>query len=154
MVHVNNPPAPQGFFSTPVSSTVWGFGTTYTWTNMPAALTLFGGATGGRGVLQLLDLSRFKQARLVAWMSVAGASGSKLVVRYNTGTTPVGLGSYSAIGVGGSEVEVAIDATDVTYGAWTDIADAAKTNVFVGACGVGGDGSTDPQFIMAFMQFR
>lgn len=122
-----------------------------TWTNMPAAETLFL-ASSGRYITNL-DLSQFTQVRLVVnKRATAGAASSKLILKYSTTYTAT-VGSLSNIGT--SEVSCAINTTNtVITSSWIDLASGAIDDVYVAVTGSGGDGILDPQFGTINLQFR
>ena len=121
------------------------------WTNMPSAATfLFGSA---RHVVKA-DLTNYSQVRYVVnKQTVAGASGSKLIVRYKTSTYSETVGDYSDIGT--SEVSVAVNVTSTLLDTgWINLASGAKADVNIAIVGSGGDGTLDPVFGNMLIMFR
>ncbi len=121
-----------------------------TWTNMPAAATLLFGSTRHIG---RLDLSKRTQVRFVMTKgSVAGASGSKIILRYYTAWSST-VGDYLDIGT--SEVSLATDGgIDGLVTSWVDLAAGAKADVWIAVVGSGGDGALDPTFGTIRAEFR
>lgn len=122
-----------------------------TWTDMPSAATLLG---GHHRHIAKADLTGYTQCRLhVNKMGTAGASGSKLILRYGTsfGTTAASFTTDA----GTSEVSCAINATDTfVSSSWIDLASGAKADVFLAIVGSGGDGAIDPQYGAIRAEFR
>jgi hypothetical protein len=123
-----------------------------TWTNMPAAVTFIIGAAGA-AVTKLIPLGSFTQVRYVlATGTVAGASGSKLYVRYRS--------AYSATAsdyllMGATEVECAINSTNTGVDSgWINLVAGAIGDVYVTVLGSGGDGAVDPVFGTGTIYFR
>lgn len=121
-----------------------------TWTNMPAADTFFFSTLQH---VTLRDLTGFTQVRLmVNKRGVAGATGSKIALRYAT-SYATSVGSYSTIGT--SAVECATDGTDVhVASSWITLAAGATGDCFLAIVGSGGDGAADPQFGAVHAEFR
>lgn len=123
---------------------------TGTWTNMPAADTVFLGAwTNATHV----DLTLFTQVRLVLnKLGTAGAASSVIRLRYRTAYNQT-IANYSAIG--SSEVQVAANTTNtMNDSGWIDLVAGAKADVYVVLDGVNGDGVLDPVFGNIHVQFR
>lgn len=126
-------------------------GTDLTWTNMPAAQTLWLGT--GRHIFKA-DLGDYQQVRLLINVrSVAANAGSTVDVMYSTSYTET-IGSLSAIGTSACQVTLGSTSTILDSG-WIDLAAGAKAaNVFVALVGAGGDGAIDPTFGGVHVQFR
>jgi hypothetical protein len=120
-------------------------GTGYTWTDMPAALTEFEGATRTR---QHVDLSGYLKARLVVNVVTAGAANAKLRIQYSTDLT----NWYYLDGV--SEPSVNIGTAVIQTSSWINLVDAAKTDVYLRIVGLDGDGTTDPRFASIILQVK
>lgn len=121
-----------------------------TWTNMPAAATLLFGSTRH---IRKIDLSNYTQVRLtMTKASVAGVSGSKIILRYRTSWSST-ASDYSDIGT--SEVSLAADGgIDGLVSAWVNLAAGAKADVWIAVVGTGGDGVVDPTFGAISAEFR
>ncbi len=121
-----------------------------TWTNMPLAATLLFGSTRHIGQL---DLSKRTQARFMMTKgSVAGASGSKIILRYHTAWSS-NVGDYLDIGT--SEVSLPTNGgIDGLVTSWIDLAAGAKADVWIAVVGSGGDGALDPTFGTIRAEFR
>lgn len=135
----------------PISVTMLAAATaTGQWTNMPAAEDFL---LGGAKPVVRVDLSDYRECRLVAVMSTnAAASGAKLYAKY-AATFSATVGDYSDLGT--SSVEVAIDTSDAAIESeWTPLAAAARADVYITVTGDGGDGATDPRFGNVAIQFR
>lgn len=124
------------------------------WTNMPTALSFWlSTATVAKGV-ERVDLTGYTQVRLrVNKQGTAGASASKLILRYKAAPFTQAVANYSDIGV--SEVSVAVNVTN-TYleTAWINLAAGAKADVFLALVGSGGDGALDPAFGTVTAEFK
>jgi hypothetical protein len=123
-----------------------------TWLDMPAALSFF---DSSNTYVTQLELSSFNQVRLVVnKLGTAGATGSKLILRYQDTTgAPFTASSYSDIGT--SEVSVTVDvANNILVSSWINLATAAKDDVWVALLGIDGDGAIDPTFGNIYAEFR
>lgn len=127
--------------------------TNLTWTAMPAAETVLNGTSAG---IVRADLANYSQCRLVARQGTAGASGAKLIARYNAALYAATTISNWAGDLGVSEISVPIDSAANTFHAsgWIDIAAAAKSDVTLAIVGSGGDGSASPVFGGIALQCR
>ncbi len=123
-----------------------------TYTNLPASVGFLGGTTGHQFVVKA-DLTNFTQVRLIVnKQGVAGATGSKLVLRYHTSFSTT-ASTYSDIGT--SAVEVAVDTTNAVLDTgWINLAAGAKADVMIALLGYGGDGVVDPTFGAISAQFK
>lgn len=121
---------------------------TFTWTNMPLAATVFGGASFQ--IKALVDLRGMTQYRILAGMRAAGAAGADLDVEYSTDDA-----TYNDMELSGTGGEVAIGSAAFNVGAWTDMAVAAQANeIYLRIIGKDGDGVVDPTFDIVIIQFR
>lgn len=123
-----------------------------TWSNMPNTLQFFDSSSA---YVTQIDLSAYNQVRLIVnKQGTAGATGSKLLVRYQATTgSPFTESSYLAIGT--SEVSVAVDTTNtIITSSWIDLASGAKSDVWVALMGIDGDTTADPVFGNIYAEFR
>lgn len=123
-----------------------------TWSNMPNTLQFFDSSSA---YVTQIDLTAYNQVRLIVnKQGTAGATGSKLLVRYQATTgSPFTESSYLAIGT--SEVSVAIDTTNtIITTSWIDLASGAKSDVWVALMGIDGDTTADPVFGNIYAEFR
>lgn len=115
-----------------------------TWTNMPAADTFL---FGSHRHIVPVDTTGFTEVRLkVNKQATAGATGSKLIVRFAT-TFSTSVGNYADIGI--NEVSVPINTTNtVLESGWIGINPDVPPDgdIFVAIVGSGGNGAIDPQF--------
>jgi len=115
-------------------------GDTYTWTNMPAALTEH--PLGG--MRKKVDLTKASKARLITRVTTAGAANAILKVQYSTDESAwTDLCGTPTIGTTGTKV-----------GAWTDVPSGAKADVFIRLVGINGDGALDPVFRGVTLQVK
>jgi hypothetical protein len=123
-----------------------------TWTNMPAALTFFLGATTARPYWPR-DLTRYTQVRLVCQTgATAGASAAKLRLLYRA-TCSNTVSDY--ITVGASEVQVLCDAAStITDSGWINLVAGAQADVWLALAGITGDGVADPVFQRVWIMAR
>jgi hypothetical protein len=121
-----------------------------TWTNMPAAATLFAGSH--RHVIRA-DLTNMGSARLIVnKQATAGAAASVIELRYATSFS-TSVGAY--LQIGSSVVQCAVNTTNtVATSAWVTLTAAAKADVFLALVGTGGDGALDPTFGSIVAQFK
>jgi hypothetical protein len=120
------------------------------WTNMPAAVTFFGGSHRFATKINLTD---YLQVRLIVnKQGVAGAAASIVRLRYRTAFDAT-VTNWLQIGVSSVQVAVNVQNTVLDSG-WIDLAAGAKADVFVTLDGSGGDGVLDPQFGGVTMQAR
>jgi hypothetical protein len=123
-----------------------------TWSNMPSTLQFFDSSSA---YVTQIDLTYYNQVRLIVnKQGTAGATGSKLLVRYQATTgAPFTESSYLAIGT--SEVSVAVDTTNnILVTSWIDLASGAKSDVWVALMGIDGDTTADPVFGNIYAEFR
>lgn len=126
-------------------------GADLTWTNMPAASTLWAGS--GRHIFKI-DLGDYRQCRFVInCRGTAANAGATVTLMYSTSYTET-VGSLSNIGT--SAVTVTLGGTNtIVDSGWVDLAAGAKAaNVYVALVGAGGDGVIDPTFGGVHVQFR
>ena len=104
--------------------------------------------------IKLVDLTDFTQYRLYARITTGSASANtpRLYVQYNAtfSTTP---GDYSPLGASG-DVNLSLTTAGGIVTAWTNIATAAKADVFLAVMQDGGDAAADPAFGQIEVQFR
>jgi hypothetical protein len=123
-----------------------------TWSNMPNTLQFFDSSSA---YVTQIDLTSYNQVRLIVnKQGTAGATGSKLLVRYQVTTgAPFTESSYLAIGT--SEVSLAVDTTNnILTTSWIDLASGAKSDVWVALMGIDGDTTADPVFGNIYAEFR
>jgi len=123
-----------------------------TWSNMPNTLQFFDSSSA---YVTQIDLTAYNQVRLIVnKQGTAGATGSKLLVRYQATTgAPFTESSYLAIGT--SEVSLAVDTTNnILVTSWIDLASGAKSDVWVALMGIDGDTTADPVFGNIYAEFR
>jgi hypothetical protein len=116
-----------------------------TWSAMPSALTEFNSSARYR---TKYDLSNANQVRLVARVQVGGAGGAELRAQYSTDESTWNYldgGSGPAVNVGTSGTNVSTP--------WSDLAAAAKGDVFLRVVGLNGSG-TDATFGQISIQIR
>lgn len=119
-------------------------GTASAWTSMPAALTEFRGQTATR---IKADLAQYRRFRVMARTTgTAGPAGAVIGVQYSTDES-----SWAWLDDGGSPVAgtnaAAVDAINTTsVTTWTDLATAAKGDVFLRVVGQNGNGAISPTF--------
>lgn len=140
-----------GTRATQVSLMHWGGGVT--WSNMPAAATIFVNYVGH---IHWFDATNYTEVRFQVNYLTAGYSTAKLILRYAT-SFPAGGGSaanYSDIGT--SEVSCSISAAGPTLvkSSWIALASAAKADIVLCVIGSSGDGIVDPQFYDISAEFR
>jgi hypothetical protein len=119
---------------------------------MPSTLQFFDSSSA---YVTQIDLTYYNQVRLIVnKQGTAGATGSKLLVRYQATTgTPFDESLYLAIGT--SEVSVAVDTTNnILVTSWIDLASGAKSDVWVALMGIDGDTTADPVFGNIYAEFR
>jgi hypothetical protein len=116
----------------------------YTWTNLPVALT-----AGGTYLTKRVNLTGATQFRIVVTQAIAGYAGSKLRLRYSTnGSTYYDMDSDNS-----GDLDVG-SGTGIKAGSWTNIVSGAKTEVWLQLYALSGDGIVDPQFRQIDLQFR
>jgi hypothetical protein len=123
-----------------------------TWSNMPNTLQFFDSSSA---YVTQIDLSYYNQVRLIVnKQGTAGATGSKLLIRYQaTSGSPFTESSYSAIGT--SEVSVQVDTTNtILTTSWINLASGAIGDVWVALMGIDGDSTADPVFGNIYAEFR
>ena len=121
-----------------------------TWTNMPAAVTFFGGS---HRFATKIDLTNYTQVRLIVnKQGTAGAASAVVRLRYRTAFDATVTNWLTA---GASEVQVAVNVQNtVLDSGWINLVALAKADVFVVLDGLNGDGVLDPIFGSVVAQFR
>ena len=121
-----------------------------TWSNMPAAATLF---TGSTSYIQKADLTNYTECRLlVNKTSTSGSTNSILRLEYATAYTQT---AASYIQIGTTALSVAINVTNqYLVSGWTPLVSGAKADVFLTIIGSGGDSFADPIFGHIVAEFR
>jgi hypothetical protein len=102
---------------------------------------------------QFADLTTYNQVRiLVNRQGGSGSTNAKLVAKYRTSYSTT-VGDFSDIGT--SEVSANINSNN-TYTAsnWINLANAAKTNVFLAIIGSGASGNPSPTLGSIVLEFR
>jgi hypothetical protein len=116
-----------------------------TWTNQPAALTELFGTTASR---LKADLTAATQVRLVCNALQAGAASAAIRVQYSADQT---LWNYLDGSTGPS---VSVGTTGVKVSSWASPTAGAKTDVFIRAVGINGDGTADPSLSNILLQVK
>ncbi|MBL8002854.1 MAG: hypothetical protein JNL05_12935 [Flavobacteriales bacterium] len=116
------------------------------WSAMPSALNFFQTVTSP----VRLDLRGRKLIRLSAMVGVAGAAGSKLILKYRTSYSGV-VTDYQDFA---SEVSVSLAAVGPVTSNWIALPAAAQADVFVVLSGSGGNGSTSPNVRSVIAEFH
>lgn len=121
--------------------------TAFVWTNMPAALTEFGGVT----FRKILDLTQYDDVRLVVCRGPsAAAAGAELRAQYSTDS-----GGSWAYFDGADSPKLDINYTSsVRASSWTTMSAGAKTSVQVRIAGINGNAAADPNFYQIMLEFR
>jgi len=127
-----------GGVSLPEDITFLAVGANVAWTNQPAALTEFLGATRNR---TKYDLTNATQVRLIVNVMVAGATTpAKIRAQYSTDLSTW----YYLDGASGPSVD--INTTGLKVSAWVNLAAGAKADVYLRIVGIDGNGAADPAF--------
>lgn len=103
--------------------------------SIPAGIQEIGGVISFRAKY---DLANFVQAKVSASVRTAGNSGSHLRIEYSTDQS-----SWNSLGAG-TAPQCLLDATGLQESAWSDIAAAAKADVYIRCVTVDGNGSASP----------
>lgn len=122
-----------------------------TWTDMPAAETLFMGSANS---IQAIDLRGKQECRLLlVRKATSGAASAEVYLEYFTSYSTT-VGDYLSIGI--AAVTVDITATNTgTETAWTRLVSGARiASAYIAALGINGDGGLDPQFGYLVAEFR
>jgi len=97
------------------------------------------GATGsdvllnGNGCLTRLDMSRYRQARLIVLRGANTRTNLELAVRGRTDALDLTPTNFFAIGESSTDVSVVCaEANEAHIGDWTDLSDTYKTDVGLG----------------------
>lgn len=122
--------------------------TNVVWTNMPAALTEFLGATYSR---QQVDLTGCTHYRLVVNQAVAGFAGADINLQYSTVSQSTGYVAADTGGVGELDIGTGVG---VKVGAWAPLQRSAQGDVWIRLVGKSGDGIADPAFRQVLVQFK
>lgn len=122
-----------------------------TWTNMPAAHTMF---VGNIASVRQVDLTSYTQCRLTLVQAGAAFSGSKLRLRYGAAGSS-NPASYSAIAASELELSLSTSAGAAYLAtAWTNLVAGAISDTFIAVTGIDGDGVADPLFLSVTAEFR
>ena len=137
----------RGMMAVNLVGTPGSFGT---YTNAPNSVDFW--AANSRAVTAV-DLTDFRQARLVVGVNTASASANtptvRLMYRATFSTTAADYATAAASG----NIEQSIASQGVFASAWADLAAGAKASVFVFGASTGGDGVADPS-VYCMAQFR
>jgi len=120
-----------------------------TWTDQPAALTEFLGATRHRTKKSLLFSTK---VRLIVNVTAAGAdTPAKIRAQYSTDQETW----YYLDGVSGPSVDIyrPLPGSFMVVSDWVDLAVGAKVDVVLRLAGIDGDGAADPAFGSVFLEF-
>lgn len=115
------------------------------WTNMPAAVTELLGVTAHR---LPIPLRAVRIARLIANVTVAGATGAQLALQQSPD-----LVTWGALD-GTTGPSVNINATGLLISTWVRVDGAALLDRVLRVVGSGGDGAADPAFRWLGLQLR
>ncbi len=116
------------------------------WRNMPAALTEIFNNPYGR---LKMDLTYATHYRIVVNQSVAGAAGADFNLQYSTDNVTYVAADSGAAG------ELAVGTgTGVKVGAWAELVNAAKNDVWIRLVGKDGNGVADPVWRQIKVQFK
>lgn len=121
------------------------------WTNMPAALTFF---AGNLSYIAKVNLEGYSSGRLlVNRATVAGATDSSLMVRYNRNYSTT-ASTYSPLGQT-TDIIVNVQAASAYDDSnWQRLSSDPNTgDIYIGLFGISGDGALDPQFGNIYAQF-
>lgn len=121
----------------------------FTLTNMPAADT-FIGPSQFRTITKL-DLTNYSEGRMLAGITTSGTATSRLFVRYGASYSTTEA-DFSNLGT--SEIGIGLGNGGFAESNWTTIVSAARTDVFIGIIGSGGDGVVSPALHNLYLQFR
>lgn len=140
---------PTGPSATRLIGSAWWVGVSpYTWTNMPSAITAFGGLViGSVPILITVDWSQATQVRFRAWVHVAGYSTSRVYLAWSTGSQA--LSAFAELASINSNLTGFIDS------GWVSIPALAKTaSTLICVAGVGGNSASDPAFSVMHAEWR
>lgn len=128
---------------------------TYVWTDQPAALTFFMGASRWYYPISLIGR---RHVKLHVNTSGAGSyvAGSKIRLLYRTQAAGPDTTIANWIQLGASaQVEVAFAVGVATFSsAWLDLATLAMDDVLIAVAGIDGNGAADPEFLSITMEYR
>jgi hypothetical protein len=113
-----------------------------TWSNMPAADTLFNAYVGP---ITRFSLAGYSRARLHFAVGTIGFAGAKLMLRYSSAYSQT-VGSFVTMGT--SEIQATVDVSGYRDSGWVDLVAGAKADVWVAVVGTLGNGVADPTFPM------
>jgi hypothetical protein len=110
--------------------------------------------TQANGMIHLVDLTLFRQVRLLVRVGTGSASTNtpRLRVRYKTGAFSTTVGAFSDIGT--SEVSCSLTTATTLASSWIDLAAGAKADVWVAVTQLGGDSGADPAISLVNVQYR
>lgn len=123
----------------------------FTMTNATLAERFAGNST--RHVLKV-DLTGYSQVRMMALCTSGSASANTPLFRFRYYTSFSGtVSDYLQLGAS-SQVEASVTASGYKDTDWINLAAGAKTNVFIAAMELGGDGAADPAMGNTYIMFR
>jgi hypothetical protein len=115
----------------------------FTWTNMPVALTEFMGDAYARTEV---DLTSAAQSRVtVRIRATAPKANAKIIIQYSTDES-----AWTNL----CSVTMPATANKTNVGTWTDVPAGAKADVFIRIAGQDGDGVIDPNFSLITLQVK
>lgn len=118
---------------------------TLTWTNMPEALTELNNDPSLR---RRIDLSNYREVRIIAKQSVSGAGSALVRGQYSTDDN-----TYVCLGSGYTPV-VTVGSTGWRVSAWAALVAGAKADVYIRLAGINGSGIHDPAWTWMALEFR
>lgn len=130
---------------------LWGT-STGTWTNMAAAESL---SFANVQTVRKVDLTHYTHVRLHA-LSQSAYTGSAAHLRYALTWPGTTVGNYLVMGDGATEVACPLKVGTpytLTNSGWFALRSEARTDVFVGVTGSGGDGTFDPAILSFYAEF-
>jgi hypothetical protein len=116
------------------------------WTNQPAAQTELFGTIGPSRVKA--DLTAAAEVRLLCNVVQGGAAAAAIRVQYSSDQS-----SWSYLD-GTAGPSVSVSTTGLKVSSWVSPAAGAKSDVFIRAVGINGDGTADPSFSSILLQVR
>lgn len=123
------------------------------WTNQPSGLSVFLNSTANTPEQSnvYVSLSQYLECRLTAFVAVAGASGSRLIIRYGAAYNP---NASNYLDMSATPVAASIAAVGVSNSGWLPLVVGARADVIISLMGDGGDATLDPRVYGVVAEFR
>lgn len=121
-------------------------------TNMAAAAQFF--PQDSKRAIRKVDLTHYRQARLVINVATGATTIGKLVAKYKATLTYASDAATDFLDLGTAEISASVVTAGVIASAWVNLAALAKADVFVAVTQIDGTGAATPGIGAVDIEFR